>query len=486
MTDASVEVQYGVNRPETSRSQESEEVVFTAAQLSELVQKRREKDTESEDNSMENMDIYKLDPTTGTWSCRPYKRDVLHDEIQNANAQGRTKREATLETLASMGVQVHIIPANSENLVRDMIHVVKQVARENRLWTDAFNPQMHQRCLLYEDNEGRLFNLVLPSHAVGPSTDYNNYLESFCGAQAMVAFVVLCRSFPCAFQNDIGNLQPAYLSLVLGLVLLEEISLSWINTAMMVRAIPSISAYTLTTTMRSDWIRKATMLILASAGAASGRSQKYMTILGVSMACSLLLANLGARAWFFLRWKPLGYDGPFAALIAYLLAMLAGFIMPYMGHREIEAGGKRALESVLLASFIVAVFFCLSDIDEVQKFIVIGSDACPQDQVNMLIGTWWTVTLLTSLLLVMNISPYRNEWQRKEEPILVPDHASPVGYKVPSIPDFFVDPNLVQRDIIPLSMQCEVTFGLFFAVVIGGGMVYYSFTDWGAFLTNRL
>ena len=86
MTDASVEVQYGVNRPETSRSQESEEVVFTAAQLSELVQKRREKDTESEDNSMENMDIYKLDPTTGTWSCRPYKRDVLHDEIQNANA----------------------------------------------------------------------------------------------------------------------------------------------------------------------------------------------------------------------------------------------------------------------------------------------------------------------------------------------------------------------------------------------------------------
>ena len=485
MTDSSFEVEYAAVQYETPRSQESEDEVFTAAQLSELVQKRRESDTDSEDNSMEQMDIYKLDPTTGTWSCRPYKRDILHDEIQNANAQGRTRREATLETLTNMGVQIHIIPANSEHILKEMTNVVQQVAQKNRLWADAFNPRMHQRCLLYEDSEGRLFNLVLPSHAVGPSTEYINFLESFCGAQAMVAFVVLCRSFPCAFQNDIGNLQPAYLSLVLGLVLSEEISHSWINTAIMVRAIPSISAYTLTTTMRSDWIRKMTMLILASAGAASGRSQKYMTILGVSMACSLLLANLGSRAWLFLQWKPLSYNGPFAALIAYVLAMAVGLIMPYMGHREIEAGGKRALESVLFASFIVAAFFCLSDIDEVQKFIVIGSDACPQDQVNMLIGTWWTVTLLTSLLLVMNISPYRSDWQRKEEAILVPDHASPVGYKVPNLPDFFVDPNLVQLDHVPLSMQCELMFGLLFAVVIGGGMVYFSFTDWGAFLTNR-
>ena len=47
--------------------------------------------------------------------------------------------------------------------------------------------------------------------------------------------------------------------------------------------------------------------------------------------------------------------------------------MPYLGHRSIQAGGKAAMESVLRAAFVVAVVFVVSDHDDFQKFLVVGS-----------------------------------------------------------------------------------------------------------------
>ena len=47
--------------------------------------------------------------------------------------------------------------------------------------------------------------------------------------------------------------------------------------------------------------------------------------------------------------------------------------MPYLGHRSIQAGGKAAMESVLRAAFVVAVVFVISDHDDFQKFLVVGS-----------------------------------------------------------------------------------------------------------------
>ncbi|WP_287287944.1 hypothetical protein, partial [Okeania sp. SIO2B9] len=61
-------------------------------------------------------------------------------------------------------------------------------------------------------------------------------------------------------------------------------------------------------------------------------------------------------------------------------------LTPYMGHREIEAGGKRALESIITSALIVAVVFVVSDFNEIQKLIVIGSETCRQDEVNVVVG----------------------------------------------------------------------------------------------------
>ena len=121
----------------------------------------------------------------------------------------------------------------------------------------TMNNYSFQRCLLYLDGQGRLYNLTLSNHSIGPASRYMEYLTTFSNMEAIIALTILCRSAPCIFnENTIQNLKPAYLSLVLGLVLTEEISLSWLNASMMIRATPSISAHTLYSPVGSDTFRR--------------------------------------------------------------------------------------------------------------------------------------------------------------------------------------------------------------------------------------
>jgi hypothetical protein len=174
------------------------------------------------------------------------------------------------------------------------------------------------------------------------------------------------------FPTDVvPNLKPAYLSVVLGLVLTEEISLSWLNASMLIRATPSVSAHALTSPLGSDSLRKVVLFTLAFA---SATNHWGLTMIGVVGAIILLLANLGARSWHALGWRPLRYTGFGSFWVAYLLAVGTGFVFPYMGHSTIAMGGKGALEYVLRTAVLVAVVFVLSDIDELQRFVVIGSE----------------------------------------------------------------------------------------------------------------
>jgi hypothetical protein len=175
-------------------------------------------------------------------------------------------------------------------------------------------------------------------------------------------------------ENLVESLKPAYLSLILGLVLTEEISLSGLNASMMVRAEPSISAHYLHSPFGPDILRKVLVFCLAVAGATTGKLQAALTLGGIGAACMSLTANLGARAWHFLHWKPMRYRGPGADLVAYGLAIATGVFLPYVGHRTISSGGKGALESVIRSALLVAVLFLISDYDEIQSFLVVGSE----------------------------------------------------------------------------------------------------------------
>eukprot|EP00522_Entomoneis_paludosa_P012905 CAMPEP_0172444002 /NCGR_PEP_ID=MMETSP1065-20121228/4160_1 /TAXON_ID=265537 /ORGANISM="Amphiprora paludosa, Strain CCMP125" /LENGTH=499 /DNA_ID=CAMNT_0013194419 /DNA_START=77 /DNA_END=1577 /DNA_ORIENTATION=- len=429
------------------------------------------------------------------WSVvKPYKNEIMLNQIME-HEPGDDRRAAIINCLRDMGVKVFIIEAKSIETTADILHhvhrVVDYVSRENQLFSAGYvdedgnpaDPLGFQRCLLYQDRSGRLFNLVMAKHAVGPASQYESLMTSFSGIEAMALITILCRSFACVAKGaTLDNLAPARLSLIIGLVFTEEISLAWLNAQMMVKSAPSISAHTLTSRVGSDLLRKVAIFLLATAGSASDDSTRgWITISGIALACILALANLGSRAWHFMGWKPMPYAGPLHSTLAFLGAIATGIMFPYMGHRKVHVGGRPAMEHVISTAVIVGLIFAISDIDEVQRYLVVGSEDCDQDYVNIAVGAWWTFTFVTGLFYATTI-PYKPPTTptepEEEEPLLEEDHASPVGYTVPNLPVFEVDPSLAWSgtfECCTISMQAIL--GLILAIVIGGGIVYLGITD---------
>ena len=172
------------------------------------------------------------------------------------------------------------------------------------------------------------------------------------------------------------GVKPAYLSLILGLVLSEEIALAHLNIVMLVLRAPSVCSYELLMSFSSDWPRKLIILLLAMAGSspAGGSTQRYLTVIGVALACLVLAANLGSRTWQNLKLRPLRYTGFGYQWVAIFFAICAGLTAPYLGCREVQVGGQVAFTSILKHAFIVAIVFIISDFDEVQRFLISGSE----------------------------------------------------------------------------------------------------------------
>lgn len=170
--------------------------------------------------------------------------------------------------------------------------------------------------------------------------------------------------------------RPAYIALVLGLVLSEEISNVWLNASMLVRGTPSISAYTITQPITIDWPKQALLLLLAVAAIAEfgTQAQHILTLTGIGWGCAVLAANVGARAWRHLQLTPLPYRGPLPTVAAFFAAIITGLVIPYIGFRQAQIGGQVALETIIIGAFIVAVVFAISDFDKVQSYIVAGSE----------------------------------------------------------------------------------------------------------------
>jgi hypothetical protein len=263
---------------------------------------------------------------------------------------------------------------------------------------------------------------------------------------------------------------------LLGLVFHEEISFSWTNVGMFVRGMPSFSAFSVTSEVESDWVRKTLLISLAIASVTSGKYQLGFTMFGLCMTCSVLLANLGARTWNYMQWRPIGNWGAFEPIVAYIAAITTGIFLPYLGHRQVESAGKGAMESIMRIAFVVAAVFVASDFDHVQKFLVIGSESCSQDIVNICVGGWFALSLISCLFVVVH-REREGIWPEDEEPLLEKDHTSPVGFKVPNLPDFPVDPTLAVRGISIVSIQVEFLLGTIMALAVGGGIIFLSFTS---------
>ena len=439
---------------------------------------RADADYDSEVNS-QNSFICQFNAESCKWECvkAEYKSAVLQavmDQYENKDGS-----RATIDQLKEFGITVYLAEHDSVNvsLLKQVVQHVA-VSKSDR----SKSAYENQRCLLYRDANGRLYNLTLNNGSSGLAGTWKSLLISYSGLQALVALTILTRAYACA---DVSNaiLKPGYLSLVLGLILYEELSHAWLNVSMFVRGTPSVAAYTLISSFDSDWPRKLVIFLLAITSAMEeGDYQRYCTLSGIGLAMILLAANLGARAWYFMKWKPIKLGGTvtsyLAPVISLLVAFTTGLIFPYMGFGRIQAGGKAAVQLVIVNCIMVSLIFVASDLDIVQKFIVVGSQSCDQSNVNITLGIWFTMTAITCIFASQKITPPEHH-PEDNDPILVEEQTSPVGYKVPNFPDFPIDTiQFGNKGLKFCSLKVEVILGVLISIGMGAFVVSTSLYEY--------
>jgi hypothetical protein len=70
--------------------------------------------------------------------------------------------------------------------------------------------------------------------------------------------------------------------------------------------------------------------------------------------------------------------------------------------------------------------------------------------------------------------------------MLLQDHFSPVGFRVPNFPDFTIDPNQAKRGLSCVSADHEMYCAVVMAILTMGLMVSMSFTDWTKTLEDKI
>lgn len=138
-------------------------------------------------------------------SKRPYKRDAIEKSMASALKKGMERRDAILSCLKLMGITAFIIDSKHATTTPEIMEHVKRVitfvGKENR----TFAPITFQRCLLYQDKDGLLYNLVLPRFCAGLTSKWQQYVDVFSAFQAILALLILLRSLPCVEEGTYGK-----------------------------------------------------------------------------------------------------------------------------------------------------------------------------------------------------------------------------------------------------------------------------------------
>ena len=431
----------------------------------------------STESSFEGSYVCEFNSKANKWKCQQqYKTEILQAIIdQHDNKDGRQ----SIDQLKEFGVTVYL--AEYETLDIKLLKQVILHATVNKN-DRSKDPQENQRCLLYRDKNGQLFNLTIDNGAIGLANTFKNLKLTASGLQAMLAMTVLTRPYGC-MDHD-AQVKPGYfLGLMLGLVLSEEMSHSVLNVAMLVQGLPSVAAFSLVSGFVTDWPKNiaVSFLALATVQEIGSFSQKICTLMGISLSMALLAANLGSRAWLHMRWAPLGKAfGPFTSFYAFCAAVGTGLVFPYMGFRDILSGGKSATRTIIINCLIVSIFFVLSDLNAVKEFFFVG-EACDQSITNVALGSWLAMTSVISMFAARKISPSESYLMNEGEidQILDEDQASPVGFTVPNFPNFCLDRvNFKDEGFSCVSANMQIFFGVVICLGLGvfvGATSYFDY-----------
>ncbi|KAL3769351.1 hypothetical protein ACHAW5_008779 [Stephanodiscus triporus] len=430
-------------------------------------------DNESDGESINVSYVPKLNDDSSGWGGRcghaEYKSLVLQQVIEQHGHKDGSRE--IISQLKEFGITVYM--AEPDHVDRFLLSRVVRHVQASSL-DGSKSPYYHQRCLLYRDECGRLYNLTLNNGCEGLAGTWKGLCIEYSGFQAMVALTVLTRAYACA---DVAGaiIKSGYISVILGLLLREEMSHVSLNLSMYIMGIPSVAAHTVVSSFDSDWPRKVVILLLALATVMEEGSayQKYCALAGIGLVMVLLLANLGSKAWHHMKLKPLRC-GPFLALF---VAVVMGILFPFIGFTKIQGGGKSAIELITFNCIGVSLLFVASGLDIIQQLVIDASQSCNQEGVTISMGIWIAMSAIMCIFAAHKITP-PTPHPEDANSILVEEQTSPVGYKVPNFPNFHIDPIMFGNKGFPcFSLHLEMLAGLFVAIGVGGFVVSTTLFD---------
>jgi len=148
-----------------------------------------------------------------------YRHQELQAVIDRANETEsvelrRLANQKVMEQLANLGVSVYLISYECEDVWKEIRHCIFE-ASNMHLWNCS-----RDRCLLFEDEKGRLFNLLAAGDFNGLAGSYDAMIDQASGLEAMCAFVILIRAFACVGTCSEGytSLRVSALRRILGII----------------------------------------------------------------------------------------------------------------------------------------------------------------------------------------------------------------------------------------------------------------------------
>jgi len=396
--------------------------------------------------------------------------------------------QTIVDDLRNVGVTVLSLESLS---TAAMIHYMDAVT------TMRLGDENDEKCMLYTDRMGRVFNVVISGGAEGLSHTWANIEASFSAWLAIVIIPhtireIISYSFGSYATNTLA-FPPIVFLFYFGLVLPNETSHAWLAMSVMVRGTNSVGSHVWRTPSLVDYPRVILLIVLSLASTAPENSSVVgdtLTVAGALLGGLIILCNLGSRAWKKLEIGYVDSNNTLSPFVVVLASLLSGITFPYIALRNVHGGtddndgeaaiekvifnpnGKRARQNVTFTSCTVAFVFILSNVELVQE--ALGFEFNRHGGiVNLMVSIWWFLSTIASLGMCHRLDASKS---KKIQPFLKKDETSPVGYIVPSIPNIVIHPSLsTGKMILPVlaygsDVICVTVVMLLAALIIWMGM----------------
>ena len=436
-----------------------------------------------------------------------HERMAMNNDAQSVAYTAYTMNQETDIVQQLRGVGVTVLSLESLSTAA-MINYMDAVA------TMRLGNGDDEKCMLYTDSMGRVFNVIISGGAEGLAKSWSATQAGFSGWLAITVIPFLVRNLVSysfnGYIDSNGNntmaFDPLFLLAVFGFILKNETSYCMLSMSLFVKGTNSVGSYVWRGGSLTDYPRLALLMTFSLASFASPDYplRDILSLCGTLIGTILLLCNLGSRAWSKAEIGYIDASNVFTPTLTILASLLAGIVFPYVGLRFVDGGfdiedgqtavekivanpnGKRARQNVTAVASFVALVFLFSDIQMIQDSLGFRFSHY-RGLTNIAIGGWWLLTTLASMSLCHHLDSSKS---KKIEPFLRRDETSPVGWVVPSVAHIVIDPNLSKGGMIlsflsyGSDMLCSIiAAGLAFLIVWNGikdfqGKENTAFWDW--------